>query len=63
MLSEIVTGTTRDELIARLGTPASRVSIPRGGSLEEIYYYAHAGEILGAVRVIDDSVSRVDVNR
>jgi hypothetical protein len=63
MLSEIVTGTTREEVIARLGMPASRVNIPNGGTLEEIFYYTHAGEILGAVRVVDDSVSRVDINR
>jgi hypothetical protein len=63
MLAEIVTGTPREELVARLGTPASRVSIPGSGGLEEIYYYTHAGEILGAVRVMDNSVTRVDINR
>jgi hypothetical protein len=61
-LEKITLGTTREELISRLGKPSSRLSIPESGKLTELYHYAANGTHLGFVRLINGEVSTVQLD-
>jgi hypothetical protein len=56
-------GTTRDDVIDRLGSPAARVTIPEEGRFVEVYYYHAKGEPVGAVRLSNGTVTEVQLNR
>ena len=55
-LKELSTGTDRDQVIARLGAPASRISMFEDGRLQESYRYS-----VGRVRLVDGHVTAVEV--
>ena len=52
-------GLKREELLASVGTPSSKIIIPDGARMVEIYRYRANGETLGAVRLVDGKVSEV----
>jgi hypothetical protein len=56
-------GTTRDDVIDRLGSPVARVTIPEEGRFVEVYYYHSKGEPVGAVRLSNGTVTEVQLNR
>ena len=52
-------GLKREELLASVGTPSSKIIIPEGAQMIEIYRYRANGGTLGAVRLTDGKVSEV----
>ena len=62
-LQEVAEGTARKELLDKLGVPVSKITIPDGGQLREIYYYQQKGETVGAVRLVDGAVQTVTLSR
>jgi len=61
-LRQFEAGSERQEVVDKLGTPSSRISIPSGKGLEEILYFSSRGEVVGTVRVLNGRVIRVHVN-
>ena len=61
-IAQIQTGSSRQDVLAKLGRPSARISIPEGGGLVEIYQYAAKGERLGSLRLTDGVVSAVRVD-
>ncbi len=62
-MRSLTAGAAGSDVVARLGSPAARVTMPgEEGGLVEIYYYQSGGSSLGAVRLQDGSVSAVIVN-
>jgi len=61
-IAQIQTGSSRQDVLAKLGRPAARISIPEGGGLVEIFQYAAKGERLGSLRLTDGVVSAVRVD-
>jgi hypothetical protein len=62
-LAAISTGTVREEVVEKLGTPVARVTIPESGRFLEVYYYQSGGETLGAVRLDAGEVTEVQLAR
>ncbi len=62
-LKKVAAGMNREDLL-RLGAPGSRIAMSDDGHLQETYrYYAHGGDsVIGTVRLVDGSVSAVQVN-
>jgi hypothetical protein len=60
-LRAIATGTPRGELMARLGLPSSRISIPDESGLLEIYRYSGLNGLAGSVRLENGLVVAVQV--
>ena len=60
--SKVETGTTRTELVARLGNPSAKIVIPEDGQLREVYHYTGSGVHLGIIRLTDGTVSIVEVD-
>ena len=62
-LKKVATGMNREELL-KFGAPGSRISMSDDGHLQETYrYYTHGGDaLIGTVRLVDGSVSTVQVN-
>jgi hypothetical protein len=62
-LKKVAAGMNREELL-KFGAPGSRIAMSDDGHLEETYrYYTHGGEgLIGTVRLVDGSVSAVQVN-
>ena len=58
-IAQIEQGTTRDQLLTKLGAPSSRVFIPEDGGLLEIYSYRSADGHIGTIRLTDGSVTSV----
>ena len=58
-LAQIEQGTTRDQLLTKLGAPSSRVFIPEDGGLLEIYSYRSADGHIGTIRLTDGAVTSV----
>lgn len=56
----IQTGTARNEVLAKLGPPASMVTIPDEGHMLEIFKYVSGSHWLGTVRLDNGAVVRVD---
>ena len=56
---QIKPGLKREELLANVGTPSSRITIPETGKLVEIYRYRANGGMLGSVRLVDGKVTEV----
>ncbi len=52
-------GLKREELLTRVGTPSSKITIPDGEQLVEIYRYRANGATLGAVHLVDGKVVQV----
>ncbi len=52
-------GMKREELLAKVGTPSSRITIPEDSQLAEVYRYRANGTTLGAVRLVDGKVTDV----
>ena len=52
-------GLKREELLASVGTPSSKIIIPEGARMFEIYRYRANGGTLGAVRLLDGKVIQV----
>ncbi|MDP8980193.1 MAG: hypothetical protein M3O35_06345 [Acidobacteriota bacterium] len=61
-LRAIATGTPRGELMARLGLPSSRISIPDDSGLLEIYRYSGVNGLAGSVRLENGLVVAVQVD-
>jgi hypothetical protein len=61
--AKLTPGTTGQDLAARLGAPAYKISIPEDGHLLEIYHYSANGVDLGSVRVVDGAVAEVRRSR
>ena len=59
-LAGIQVGTTEADLIAALGAPASRITIPDEGHLREICEYWAKGKPLGTVRLDNGQVVTVE---
>jgi hypothetical protein len=57
-IARIEAGASRQDVLARLGKPSARITIPDGDRLVEIYQYAAKGERLGSLRFTDGLVSR-----
>ena len=60
--AKVAAGTPREELVARLGLPASRVLIPEEGRLLEVLRYSNPEGYLGAVQLADGKVIAVQPN-
>jgi hypothetical protein len=60
-LRAVTNGSPRGELIARLGLPSSRVTIPDDNGLLEIYRYSGADGLVGSVRLENGLVVAVQV--
>ena len=60
-IAGIQTGESRQEVLAKLGKPSARITIPGGDGLVEIFQYAANGERLGSLRLTDGLVSSVRV--
>ena len=56
---QVKLGLKREDLLASVGTPSSKIIIPDGARMVEIYRYRANGETLGAVRLVDGKVSEV----
>lgn len=56
---QIKLGLRREELLASVGTPSSKIIIPEGAQMIEIYRYRANGGTLGAVKLLDGRVSEV----
>ena len=61
-LASVEAGTTREDLVARLGAPSARVLIPEDGQLREVYHFTAGGVHLGTVRLTDGEVSTIEVD-
>lgn len=61
-LEEVETGTTRKQLVARLGPPSASILIPGDGQLREICHFIGRGVHLGKVRLTDGEVSAVEID-
>ncbi len=59
-VTAIAPGTSRAEVITRLGTPASKVLMAEEGKLVETYHYRTKGGGFGRVRLVDGTVSAVN---
>ena len=59
-LASVKVGTSEKELLAALGTPASRITIPEEGHLLEICQYWAKGRQLGTVRLDNGQVVTVE---
>ncbi len=55
-VARIEVGSTRGDLLARLGSPAFRISIPEDGGLLEIYSFHAGGRMIGKVRLTNGAV-------
>jgi len=62
-LRKVAAGMNREDLL-KLGAPGSRIAMSDDGHLQETFhYYAHGGDsMIGTVRLVDGSVSTVQVN-
>jgi hypothetical protein len=60
-LRAVTNGTPRGELMARLGLPSSRITIPDDSGLLEIYRYSGADGLVGSVRLENGLVVAVQV--
>ncbi|MCE5306399.1 MAG: hypothetical protein LLG20_02040 [Acidobacteriales bacterium] len=60
-IASIRTGAGRADVLAKLGTPTARLSIPGSGQLIEIYQYMDNRGNVGTVRLRDGLVSEVRV--
>ena len=62
-LKKVAVGMNREDLL-KLGAPGSRIAMSDDGHLQETFhYYAHGGDsMIGTVRLVDGSVSTVQVN-
>jgi hypothetical protein len=60
-LRAVPNGTPRGELMARLGLPSSRITIPDDSGLLEIYRYSGADGLVGSVRLENGLVVAVQV--
>jgi hypothetical protein len=62
-LKKVAAGMNREDLL-KLGAPGSRIAMSDDGHLQETFhYYAHGGDsMIGTVRLVDGSVSTVQVN-
>jgi hypothetical protein len=58
-VAKITEGVKREEVLARLGTPASKIMMFEDGKVLEIYRYANRDQSLGAVRLLDGAVTSV----
>ena len=56
---QIRPGLKREELLANVGIPSSRITIPESGQTVEIYRYRANGGTLGSVRLVDGKVTEV----
>lgn len=59
--ARITPGTSRQDLVNRIGAPSYRVRISGDGHVQEIYHYSANGASLGSVRVVDGAVSSVKI--
>lgn len=57
---QIRPGLKREELLANVGTPSSRITIPEAGQTVEIFRYRANGGTLGSVRLVDGKVTEVN---
>lgn len=62
-IAQVQTGAVRDEVLAKLGRPSARITIPEDGRLLEIYQYTDNGKVTGALRLTDGVVSSVRVDQ
>jgi hypothetical protein len=53
-------GAGREAVLAKLGSPSSRILMPEEGKMVELYRYAREGKVLGTVRIVDGAVDQVD---
>lgn len=58
-LAEISTGMTRDDVVAKLGPPASKLSLDNDGGFVESYQYRLGGNKISIVRFLNGAVSEV----
>lgn len=61
-IASVGTGTERNDVLTRLGSPVARLSIPESGQLLEVYQYVDRSGNLGSVRLRDGRVSEVRVD-
>jgi hypothetical protein len=61
-LRGVAAGSRREAVLGKLGIPASKVSIPEGGGMREIWYYTKQGDVSGTVRIVNGVVASVQVN-
>lgn len=59
VLAKLDPGTPRQDVVARLGAPAYKISMEEDGHLLEIYHYTAKGADIGSVRIIDGTVATV----
>jgi hypothetical protein len=60
-IAQVTPGALREDVLSSLGRPSSRVTIPEGSTLVEIYQYASRRTVVGTLRLKDGVVSSVRV--
>jgi hypothetical protein len=59
-VGEIVMGATRNEVVSKLGNPASAISMSEDGRFLESLRYEWKGNWTGTIRLADGRVTRID---
>lgn len=62
-LAQLPQGASSQDVMARLGVPASKITMDDGGHLLEIYQYRTNGAVLGTVRIVDGTVASVNPSK
>ena len=57
---QVQLGLKREELLAQLGTPSSKIMIPEDNQMVEVYRYRANGASLGSIRLVDGKVTEVN---
>ncbi len=58
-LAQISAGMTRDDVVAKLGTPASKISTESDGEYSESYQYRLGEDKIGVVRLLNGTVTEI----
>mgnify|MGYP005852399927 CR=1 FL=1 len=61
-LASIEVGASREDLVARLGSPAARIIIPDQGGLREVYFFSGRGRHLGTVELTRGEVNAINLS-
>jgi hypothetical protein len=57
---QVQIGLKREELLAQVGTPSSKIIMPEDNQMVEIYRYRANGASLGSIRLVDGKVTEVN---
>jgi hypothetical protein len=61
-LSAVTVGTSRQDVLAKVGTPSSRITMFEDGGAVEILRFSAKSGSLGSVRIVNGSVAEVTLS-